>query len=412
MPLNGDIHTFIAMYSAIFRLRYSSTLTNLVGGICALAFLCANSVCGSEGNFGLGNTNTPYPVVEYAASANSSPYTPSYSDSTSPILAFQRPQPQYSSPSQPYTYSQRAPAASFTSGNPYLPSGAGYGNNYTSACGSCSDAIPISPGFPNYDRWTQQSNSPSYWQILPDGLIFPSYLAGLKEPRIGGVWNYERNYGWIWDATAGGRMPILRYGTKDSILPEGFQIDVEGAGMVRIDYENDLDLLAADFRAGLPITFGNKRTQYKLAYYHLSSHLGDEYMLRADARDRINYVRDAVVFAVSYRIQRDVRIYGEVAWAFFTGENTDPWEIQVGVEYSPIYPANRHYGSPFFAVHGHLLQELDFGGNINVQLGWQWRGPSNHLFRMGLQYFCGASEQFEFQDLYESKIGFGLWADF
>jgi len=255
-------------------------------------------------------------------------------------------------------------------------------------------------------------SSPSFWQVLPDGLIFPSYLAGPKEARLGGVWNYDKNLGWIWDATAGGRMPLLRYGTKESVLPEGFQIDLEGAAMVRIDYECELDLVAADFRVGAPITFGNKRTQYKLAYYHISSHLGDEYMLRLGSRDRINYYRDALVFAVAYRIQRDIRLYGEAAWAFFTGEKTKPWELQFGAEYSQIYPANRQYGSPFFAINGHLFQELNFGGNLNAQLGWQWRGPSNRLFRVGLQYFCGASDQHEFQDLYESKIGLGLWADF
>ena len=290
--------------------------------------------------------------------------------------------------------------------SPYMP------KSYTTSCGPQAAGVQITPGFPNYDRWTQQVSSPSFWQVLPDGLIFPSYLAGPKEARLGGVWNHDKNLGWIWDATAGGRMPLLRYGTKESILPEGFQIDLEGAAMVRIDYEQELDLLAADFRAGVPITFGDKRTQYKLAYYHLSSHLGDEYMLRPGSRDRINYVRDALVFAVAYRIQRDIRIYGEAAWAFFTGETTKPWEFQFGVEYSPIYPANRHYGSPFFAINAHLLQELDFGGNLNAQLGWQWRGPSNHLLRIGLQYFCGASDQYEFQDRYESKIGLGLWADF
>jgi hypothetical protein len=31
---------------------------------------------------------------------------------------------------------------------------------------------------------------------------------------------------------------------------------------------------------------------------------------------------------------------------------------------------------------------------------------------MGLQYFAGMSEQYEFYDDYESKIGLGLWYDY
>ena len=270
----------------------------------------------------------------------------------------------------------------------------------------------ITPGYPNYDRWPQQTRQGWGLHILPDGLIYPSYLAGPKESRLAATWNYERDLGWIWDASAGGRAGIFRYGSKNGVLPEGIQLDVEGAGLVRIDYENDLDLIAADFRCGFPLTFGTQKTQYKIAYYHLSSHLGDEYMLRPDARDRVNYVRDSLVLAISHRICRDIRIYGEVAYAFFVGEKTEPWEFQFGIEYSPVYPSNRECGAPFFAINGHLFQELDFSGNMNLQVGWQWRGTSNHLFRIGVQYFCGSSDQFEFNDLYESKLGLGIWYDF
>ena len=369
------------MVSTAFRLFLSSFLQGFF--LFFLVNVCV--VCGSE-------FNSSYGIPYFSAE----PLVTDYPVNTQEPYYSQYPPQSYLLPSQ------KNPVLDYaTSCSPQVPDG------------FRSEVVPVTPGFPNYDRWTQQVVVPSFWQVLPDGLIYPSYLAGPKEPRLGAVWNYEKDHGWMWDATAGGRLPLLRYGTKESVLPEGFQIDVEGAALVRIDYERELDLLAADFRVGVPITFGNKRTQYKLAYYHLSSHLGDEYLLRPDRdRNRVNYVRDALVFGISYRIQRDIRLYGEAAWAFFTGEKTRPWEFQFGVEYSQIYPANRYYGSPFFAINGHLFQELNFGGNLNTQLGWQWRGPSNHLFRIGLQYFCGASDQHSFQDYYESKVGIGLWADF
>ena len=31
-------------------------------------------------------------------------------------------------------------------------------------------------------------------------------------------------------------------------------------------------------------------------------------------------------------------------------------------------------GTPFFAINGHLREEVDFGGDISTQLGWLWRG--------------------------------------
>ena len=56
------------------------------------------------------------------------------------------------------------------------------------------------------DAWT--------WQTLPDGLIYHSYLAGPKEPRFASQWVHNPHEGWLWDIALGGRVGILRYGTR------------------------------------------------------------------------------------------------------------------------------------------------------------------------------------------------------
>ncbi len=249
-------------------------------------------------------------------------------------------------------------------------------------------------------------------QILPDGLIYRSYLAGVKESRFAGQWVHDVNLGWMWDITLGGRVGILRYGTTSDDHPEGWQLDIEGAGMPRLDLEHkERDLIASDFRFGIPLTYGRGSYQTKFAYYHLSSHLGDEYMVRYSTLLRRNYSRDVIVWGHSYFLTQDLRLYGEAGWAFNYDGGTEPWEFQVGVDYSPVKPTG-HRGSPFVAVNGHLRQEFDFGGNLVVQTGWQWRGHSGHLFRVGLHYFQGMSDQWEFFDQFEDKLGFGIWYDF
>ena len=248
-------------------------------------------------------------------------------------------------------------------------------------------------------------------QLLPDGLIYRSYLAGAKESRIGCTVVHEHKLGWIWDISLGGRMGVLRWGTEDTDRPEGWQIDLEGAGLPRLDFENHRDLTAVDFRFGVPVTYGRGRYQTKLAYYHLSSHLGDEYMVRHATLTRKNYARDVIVWGHSFFLTDDIRLYAEAGCAFFSLDGSEPWEFQFGVDYSPVRPQRRQ-GSPFFAINGHLREEADFGGNLVVQTGWQWRGDSGHLFRLGMQYYSGMSDQFEFYDQYEDKLGFGLWYDF
>ena len=98
-------------------------------------------------------------------------------------------------------------------------------------------------GFPEGfdDLWAAR---PWSWQIMPNNLIYTSYLAGPKEPRIGTVvyrdtatdpMNSSISNGTLWDTTLGGRASILRYGSDPVLHPQGFEVQIEGAAFVRLD---------------------------------------------------------------------------------------------------------------------------------------------------------------------------------
>lgn len=262
--------------------------------------------------------------------------------------------------------------------------------------------LPPAPNWPGEGYWT--------WQVLPEGLIYRSYLASPKEPRIGVVLFHERG-GSFWDASVGGRVGILRYGTTDPLWPEGFELDVEGAAFPRLTLDHDRDLVSADFRAGLPLTYRHGPWEMKFGYSHLSSHLGDEFMLKHPEAERINYSRDSLILGVGLRPHPDIRLYGEADWAFWADGGAKPWEFQFGVEYSPAEPAS-FYGAPFVAVGTQLHQEVDFGGAVVVQAGWEWRSATGRLLRCGLHYLNGKSDQEQFFRENEEQIGFGTWVDF
>ncbi len=254
------------------------------------------------------------------------------------------------------------------------------------------------------DCWT--------WQLLPEGLLFRSYLAGPKESRISSFWFHDKDHGWLWDSTLGGRVGILRHGTRNAYRPEGFQIDIEGAGMPRLDPQEERDLVAADFRFGVPITYALGVFETKLAYYHLSSHLGDEFMFKNPGFPRVNYSRDVIVFGLAAYLNEDVRVYAEAGYACYTSGGAEPWEFQTGVEFSPAYPTGIH-GAPFAAINYLAREEVDFGGTLSAQAGWQWRGfGSRHMFRAGMQYQVGKSTQLQFFNRNEEQLGLALWYDY
>jgi hypothetical protein len=270
-------------------------------------------------------------------------------------------------------------------------------------------AEPFFAGAP--DRWdTPSAGVPWTWQLLADGLIWRSYLAGVKEPRFGLLISNQSGFGAIWDANIGARFSLLRYGTPTAYRPEGFEVQLEGAAMPRLQpLLESSPLVSTDFRIGVPVVYASGPWQFKTGYYHVSAHLGDEYMEMHPTVDRINYVRDSIMFGVGYYYSEDLRLFAEFDYAPGVSGGAEPCEFQFGFDYSP---AVRH-GAPFFAAYGNLRQEVDFGGFLVVQTGWQWRGgAAMHTLRLGVEYFNGQSPQYEFFDTFEQHAGFGIWYDF
>lgn len=250
------------------------------------------------------------------------------------------------------------------------------------------------------------------WTVLPTDLLYTSYLAGPKEPRMALAVLNEKDIGWQMELEAGARVGLLRYGSMNDDVLEGWQLDVEGAGPPRLNIEEDLDLDAADFRVGVPLTWRRGAYQAKFAYYHTSAHVGDEYLKRHPGFQRINYVRDVFVLGGGYFVDPDLRLYAEIGYAFNTDGGAEPWELQFGAEFSPA-EHNGIYGAPFWAINGYLREEVDWGGNVNFMIGWQWRGDrNNHLLRIGFQYLDGKTMQYSFFQNSERMVGFGTWYDF
>lgn len=264
-------------------------------------------------------------------------------------------------------------------------------------------------GVPLYEQDFDQGDRGFY--LLPQGLIYRSYLAGPKEPRMSAGIISIPDDSTMWDATIGGRVGMFRVGSSDPLRPRGLQLDVEAAAMLRLDIPENVDVCSADYRVGFPLTWGNEFSQWKFSYYHMSSHLGDEYWEDNPGFPLYRQARDALVFGHSLYLTDSLRIYGEVGWAFYSVAS-EPWELQFGLDYAPRVATGLR-GAPFFAANGHLREEFDFGGGLNLQAGWAWRSDMTaHLLRLGFQYYNGPSTQYAFLPLHEQQYGLVMWYDF
>ncbi|HIF30813.1 MAG TPA: DUF1207 domain-containing protein [Planctomycetaceae bacterium] len=248
------------------------------------------------------------------------------------------------------------------------------------------------------------------WQWLPDGLIYSPPMAGPKESRFSLNVIYEQDDGWLYDANLGATTGLVRYGSWGTQNPVGFQMDLEGSAQMRIDLPESLDVRSADYRVGVPLTFGRGRWRTRVGYYHISSHLADEFLLKNPTFSRLNYVRDVVHIGHTIYLTSCWRIYADAGWAF-RSDVAKEWEFQFGTEYLGGDPWLFVGGVPFWALNGQLREELDFGGGVTAQAGWAWTAPNGRRLRVGLHYFNGHSNQWSFFRQHEQQLGVGLWLD-
>ncbi len=292
-------------------------------------------------------------------------------------------------------------------------SGAYVGESYACDCAEVDPIIGMHTADSQAGLVANFDGNSAGLEVLPGDVIWHSYWAGAKEPRTSAnLFRENGNNVSLLDVSLGGRAAILRNASRNAAgLWNGTELQIEGAAILRLNLDEDWDFDSTDFRFGVPLIFARNQVHWKLAYYHLSSHVGDEFLVRNPTFTRINFSRDVLVFGASYYPRPAWRWYAETGWAFYDDEGSDPWELQFGVDYSqPGATGTR--GRPFFAVNGHLREEVNFGGNLAAQAGWLWRGRTGRVLRTGLHYYNGKSSQFEFFDEFEQQIGVGVWQEY
>ncbi|MDO4627596.1 MAG: DUF1207 domain-containing protein [Planctomycetia bacterium] len=269
---------------------------------------------------------------------------------------------------------------------------------------------------PGKGRPLPTSNEAWTWQVLPGGTLFRAYFASNREGRMGIHFINEDTTGLAyWDPTLGGRINLIRYGTTSRLYPEGVQLDIECGAIARLTLKGDRDLHGTDYRFGVPITFRKNGWEFKIGYYHISSHMGDEWIVKNYAATgevyRINYVRDCLMWGIGYRPDANWRFYVGGDYVFYCDGGAKPWQFEAGAEYSPMMLPN-HRGSPFLAVHFRWSEDTDFDTYSALEAGWQWKTVYQHTMRTGLYAMAGHADQYQFYNRWEKQIGLGFWYDF
>lgn len=241
--------------------------------------------------------------------------------------------------------------------------------------------------------------------LFPVGDLFKPLLADLKEPRF--YLSYRRyNYqSENINAGAGGYGEIFGlYRKVDHAAGTAWQASFGGGIHSQFNLDaRSFALVNTDYTIGFPVTSRKGRDSYRLALYHQSSHLGDEYLLQTKA-DRLELSYEAINFIAS-REWTEWRMYGGGEYLVHkVPGNLRPLSLQAGIEYYGTASIVGR-GRPVGGLDVKIDQEHDWAVNTSFKAGLQFDSSeaNGRLIRLLLEGYKGYAPHGQF---YTSRIAF------
>jgi hypothetical protein len=248
--------------------------------------------------------------------------------------------------------------------------------------------------------------------LLPRGLLFHPLLADPRWPHFSASYQKYINNDQLKDvgsATFGETFGIYRFmGPWHSVV--GFGIQAGVFSIFDLDASSK-DLINADYFVGIPLTFKKEKFSDMLRIFHQSSHLGDEFILRGRAKERLNLSYESVDNILSYDLPLGFRIYGGGGYLFDQDpSDLKPWSTQAGAEFrSPV----SWFGgilSPVVAVDIQNRQETDWDVDLSLRAGFQLENQDvlSRKMMILLEYYNGKSPNGQFFEQGIEYFGVGL----
>ncbi len=248
---------------------------------------------------------------------------------------------------------------------------------------------------------------------IPRTLLWEPPLAAKREPRfqlMPTTLDTSVSQSTL-DTSIGTTLGLVRYEPADRSI----QWQFDAFALVYSRFSNYDVLLDSDYRYGFPVTFSSGPWHGKIAYEHLSSHLGDEPFIR-DRKVSFDYIRDEIVVAVGrYFCDYRMRVYGQAGWSFnqYIPGDPPPYRFDTGIEWTGGRSTSC-WGRPFGAANVTFDGAVDYDPNFTLQLGWQWREAGRRLgqCRVFGEYYTGYSPYGQFFYQREQWLGVGVGFDY
>lgn len=226
-------------------------------------------------------------------------------------------------------------------------------------------------------------------QFLPkDHLFAPILLDPLQSQTSGSVLpifssNGERYKGTIVPFSFGIQKPFFRRNKSRDRASE-WALDVASFTQFEVYQDEKVNkqrrqLINTDYRVGFSYHLRRGPATWRFRAYHLSSHLGDDYIIRNQLNFRLpNAVNYELIDATYSRQVRDVRLYGGLGVGLRVSDERKPLSAQAGFWYQQPSQRNARWVG---GLDLKLWQQTDFRPGIKAGAGVAvGNGPNNLTF--------------------------------
>lgn len=187
------------------------------------------------------------------------------------------------------------------------------------------------------------------------------------------------------------------------------QIDIEGCLWAIFDPMTfSAPLIDADYYVGFPLTYACDTWSFRLRGYHISTHIGDEYLLNHPDFVRKNPSAEYLDFFVSNNITDDIRLYGGVGYVLAQDSSFVCHRIYAAAGFEVrLYEIafwdwrDRIVGKPYLGAHFRYSGDFNHHFDSTYVLGYEFEKLSGlqRRLRIFLLYHDGYSAEGQFSRL-------------
>ncbi len=255
---------------------------------------------------------------------------------------------------------------------------------------------------------------------FPDVEPFPQLIAAPREVQVRASLVYADRPDVGYDGrnieaevAVGHTLGLLRL--DDGSSPDrAFTLGIEMGIFSRFFMEfAQRDLINSDFRVGLPLAFRSGAWESRFTIRHVSSHLGDDYLVRF-LGDQLEggfgqTSKDGFEGLLARRLGESVRLYVGGEYNFHINEQMSRAGVRLGGEWEPVEPGEGNGSWPFFASDFEYASFSDkFAATLVGGMGFRVNGQR---FRLEARARFGFTPMGHFRETDETYFGLGFALD-